>query len=92
MPAKPQDDGHGGLERASILRAAKADLITLPDGVKGTNCANCKYYGKGMCQHPQVNMPVNERMCCVFWDAAGVYRPWQGAKNASQVTGAKGLP
>lgn len=92
MAAGPQDDGHGGLERASILKAAKADLITLPKGVEGTNCGNCKYFAKGMCRHPQVGMPVNDRMCCVFWDADGVYRPWTGAKNAGQVAGATGVP
>lgn len=60
-------------------RAKSADLITLPKDVKGTNCSNCKFVKlpEKFCTHPKVDMPVNERMCCAFWDAIGVIRPWE---------------
>ena len=64
--------------------AKKVDLVTLPEKVEGTNCANCKYVkvldaekGTGYCWHPSVQLPVTARMCCALWDAEGTLRSWK---------------
>lgn len=75
----------GGLDpedKYLLERAKKADLITLPKEVTGTNCYNCKFVSdktkeSGFCKHPQVKMLVNNRMCCSFWDNKGVHRPFK---------------
>lgn len=65
------------------LRAKASDLIVLPDEVDGTNCANCKYFGyddssdTAVCENPEVDQPVSERMCCALWDADGAERVWE---------------
>ena len=63
-----------------MARAKHADLITLPPSVKGTNCANCRFVEKrsdgAFCAHPEIKLPVNERMCCAYWDHSDVKRPW----------------
>jgi len=60
-------------------RAKAADLVTLPENVEGTNCANCKFIDlkEKMCKHPQVDQKVSERMCCALWDAEGTIREWE---------------
>jgi len=62
-----------------VLRAA--DFITLPENVTGTNCGNCMYNKDGICQYnDQVDLrgqPVNERNCCMYWDAPGTLRTWE---------------
>lgn len=76
---------NGGLEPVEnylISRAKKADLVTLPKDVAGTNCFNCKFISnkmkdKGFCRHPQIQMLVNGKMCCALWDATGVIRPFK---------------
>lgn len=75
-------DGHGGLipsNEKRMARAEKADLLTLPEDVSGTNCANCKFMDmkNGYCLHPKVDQPVTARMCCALWDAQGCYRAWE---------------
>ena len=72
----------GGVEIRShedLLRAKKADLITLPKDVTGTNCFNCKWIknkeGKvGYCSHPKVAQDVSERQCCANWDNSKTLR------------------
>ncbi len=71
-------------DEASLRRAEAADLITLPPGVPGTNCANCMWakpldtnVAKHWCVHEKVNLPITPRMCCKWWDNAKVKRPWE---------------
>ena len=72
--------------------AKRVDLIVLPNGVPGTNCANCKFVSQGpqgmLCKNPRVMQPVGPRMCCALWDNAGVVRPW-GKQVEPSATGAK---
>lgn len=53
-----------------LERAKKADLITLPGGVKADAI------NKKMCYNEKIKMFVTERMCCAYWDNKGVKRPW----------------
>lgn len=74
-------DKLGGEIPSDLERAKKADLITLPKNVPGTNCSNCKFVtekGKGhFCDHPEVQMVVTKKNCCAFWDAEGAIRAWE---------------
>lgn len=84
---RAENNEEGGLDpvdAASLRRAERTDLITLPPGVEGTNCANCLWVRQRAssvadhwCVHPEVNFPVTPRMCCAKWDNEGVKRPWQ---------------
>lgn len=72
----------GGLdadENYLLERAKKADLVTLPENIEGTNCFNCKFITNkstksGFCNHPKIKMLVNGRMCCALWDNKNCYR------------------
>jgi hypothetical protein len=74
---EPKTDDQGGLIPTDEERAKAADVITLPKGIDGTNCGNCLFIKKikgrenKHCLHPEVDMPVNDRMCCKHWDAYG---------------------
>lgn len=70
-----------GTSPMAILRAEKADLITLPIDITGTNCGNCLYFKKGMCTNPKVNQPVTQKNCCNFWDHEGTTREWEYKKQ-----------
>lgn len=66
-----------------LNKAKKADLITLPKNVSGTNCSasNCTMYattrdGKLFCKHPKIMLPVTDRMSCGWWDNNDVKRDW----------------
>lgn len=65
------------------LRAKASDLIVLPDEIEGTNCSNCKYFSyddsqdTAVCVNPEVDQPVDDRMCCALWDADGAERVWE---------------
>lgn len=52
-------------------RAEKADLITLPGGIKA------EVTTKKFCYNNNVKMYVTVRMCCAYWDNDGVKRPWK---------------
>lgn len=77
----------GGIDyqdKESLGRAKKADLLTLPKKVDGTNCGNCKFVkilheekGEGFCTHKDVRLPVTSRMCCALWNADGSSRSWE---------------
>lgn len=54
-----------------MQKAKTADLITLPGG-STADAANKKF-----CTHPKIQMFVTVRMCCGYWDNAGVKRPWK---------------
>ena len=73
-------DSYGGIVPTDMAAAKKADLITLPPKVQGTNCGNCKHYENhgehGFCDHKDVQMPVNARQCCIYWDRDDIKRPW----------------
>lgn len=71
-------------DEAASKRAKKSDLVTLPQKVEGTNCANCKYVeildkkqGLGFCVNKKVFQLVTKRMCCALWDADGTLRSWK---------------
>lgn len=68
---KPSLDPQGGIriEGAALKRAETADLITLPGrAAPGED---------HICAHPKVDQPVNNRMCCAFWDNPGARREWE---------------
>jgi hypothetical protein len=72
--AFPQSGG------AALERAKAADLVTLPKGVKGTNCANCRFVDGDTCTNPKVRQRLKDgaaRMCCALWDAVGTKRAWK---------------
>ncbi len=75
-----------------LERAKKADLITLPSNIEGTNCGNCKFFDSksSMCKHPKVAQKVTTRMCCAYWDAEGVKREWKD-NQPNQTSQEKGL-
>jgi hypothetical protein len=80
--AGEKKDKNGGLVPEALHRAKHVDLITLPRGIPGTNCGSCRYFRgtphqTGHCNHREVNMDVNYRMCCCLWDAHGVIRAWE---------------
>jgi len=54
-----------------MQRAEKADLITLPGGNRND------VISKKYCSHSDIQMYVTVRMCCGYWDAQGVIRPWK---------------
>jgi hypothetical protein len=60
-PKNPQD----------MEKAKTADLITLPGGTK-KDAVNKKF-----CYNDKIKMYVTVRMCCGYWDNAGVKRPWK---------------
>jgi hypothetical protein len=91
---EPKTDEQGGLIPLSPERAKDTDFITLPEKVEGTNCANCSVYfrkikGKkyGFCLHPLVDMPVNNRNCCKFWDAYGTGRHFDFERTEEILSG-----
>lgn len=49
-----------------IKNAKISDLVTLPG--KGTTKKSF------FCKHKKVKQWVTERMCCIYWNAPGVYR------------------
>ncbi len=74
-------------DKPAVERARKADLITLPEDITGTNCYNCKWISahkkdKGtLCTHPKIRQYVNRRMCCILWSNTGEYRPFKREKE-----------
>jgi hypothetical protein len=83
----------GGLipDKSEKERAKKADLITLPEDVKGTNCSNCKFVkildkekGLGYCEHPEVDQHVTARMCCALWDNKKAERDFNKSESISK--------
>lgn len=75
-----QEDAAGGIVPQDLGVAKRVDLITLPFGVGGTNCGNCRFIrsedSRHFCSHPKVHQYVNDRMCCAEWDNDEVVRPW----------------
>ncbi len=71
---------NGGLDYATKIDneiAKDSDLITLPKGIAGTNCGNCSFFSKDFCNHKEIQLPVNNRMCCALWDSKGALRSWR---------------
>lgn len=69
-----------------MAAAQAADLVTLPEGVEGANCGNCKFarmldekLGTGFCTHPELKQDMTNRMVCGRWDGPGTYRAWEAA-------------
>lgn len=70
-----------GASSGTLERAKKADLVTLPKGVAGTNCGNCRFVDDDRCDNPKVNQRLKDgpkRMCCIYWDAPGTKRAFKG--------------
>lgn len=64
----------GGIDpktQEEMQKAKKADLITLPGGSKADASS------KKFCYNDEIKMFVTVRMCCGYWDNAGVKRPWK---------------
>lgn len=88
MPIEKNDlGGVNDTDVDSLQRAKHADLVTLPEDVKGTNCFNCRWisaekkaYGT-LCRHPKVKQYVNSRMCCALWMNKGMYTPFKRDKE-----------
>ena len=74
-PVDPKiQNAEGGIDPKTpdeLERARKADLITLPGGVKSDATT------KKFCGHEKIQMFVTVRMCCAYWDNASVKRPWK---------------
>jgi hypothetical protein len=66
-----------------LERAKNADLVTLPDDVRGTNCGNCRFFDDDYCTHEKVDQPVTPRECCALWDNLGAKRRWQDSGPSS---------
>lgn len=64
-------NSQGGLviAKSDLDNAKRGDLITLPGSASPTAGA--------VCTHPKIAMPVNNRMCCAYWDNSGAYRQWK---------------
>lgn len=60
----------GGLnyEGKAFDIAERCGLVTLPEKIKGTNCANCIFFKDNFCDHKAILLPVTSRMCCEIWD------------------------
>lgn len=59
-----------------------ADFVTLPKGIPGTNCSNCRFVkakGDGhVCTNENLEgQAVTNRNCCAYWDATGTLREWE---------------
>lgn len=98
MPPQPPEkmlkwNPAGGVDPRSpedMAASQAVDMITLPEGVEGTNCGNCQFVrvldpglGTGFCTNPQVKQDVTSRMCCNMWNAPGTYRAWEAADPAA---------
>lgn len=69
-------DPNGGIlltDANQLENAQKAVLISMPQSIQGTNCGNCKFFSNNFCGHAQMQLPVNVRQCCNYWDSAGTY-------------------
>ena len=95
---KEEDDAQNNTK---LDRAKAVDLITLPEGITGTNCGNCQFFDKekAFCNNEKVNQAVTSRMCCALWNAPGVKRAWQtnetsmmDATNSYPSNGITGTP
>jgi len=62
----------------ALDRAREADLITLPENIEGTTCAekNCMYGKENICIHPKILLPITDRQTCGWWNNEDVIRPW----------------
>ena len=69
-PESPTINSEGGYDYNGIEedRAKRVALITIPKDIAGTNCSNCIFFKDGFCDHEEVLLPVNNRMCCTYWD------------------------
>ena len=71
-------NAQGGIDpknKGETQKAKQADLITLPGGTRD-DATNKKF-----CNNEAIKMFVTVRMCCGYWDNAGVKRPWKNTKK-----------
>lgn len=72
----------------NLLKVKRAELVTFPKDVSGSNCANCKFSEDNECKHPLMNVELvdgAENMCCDYWDRAGTVH-WGEANVAKSNT------
>lgn len=67
-----------GLEptKAQLPVWKEYDVITLPPGVSGTNCGNCKFFKDNYCKNSHIKAEVTAHMCCRLWDRDDIKRAW----------------
>lgn len=90
LGAKSLDKQGGEEPNIEDNKLKQADFVTLPEGVPGTNCGNCKFSKDGVCQHKELKgQKVTDRNCCSYWDASGTYRAWKSlwVKSLSRAEG-----
>jgi hypothetical protein len=79
--SEAKTDQAGGLLPESPQRAKEVDFVTLPKGLPGTNCGNCRFVekraGGHFCRNEKVRFAVNARNCCALWDAKGTLRHFE---------------
>jgi hypothetical protein len=85
MAARPQFDSAGGAIPQNVDRDRRADLITLPPDVEGTNCHNCMFVDMAnlfegnphvaFCRHKEIRQYVTRKNCCIYWDNLATVRP-----------------
>lgn len=72
---KNANGGYDPIDKEDKNKFKKADLITLPKGIQGTNCSNCMYFENGICNHQKLKgAKVTKRNCCAYWDHKNVDR------------------
>lgn len=75
---KSLDSQGGEMPVVSDDALAKADFITYPQDVEGSNCGNCIFNKNHVCTNEAIyGQPVNYRNCCALWDGPGTLRHWK---------------
>jgi hypothetical protein len=80
-----EKNSNGGIcdnSKSAIERAKKADLISFPKNINGTNCFNCQWIGDkkdgiAFCHNKHIKQYVNGQMCCNLWDKDKTFRAWE---------------
>ncbi len=92
-PQSTLDPQSGQLPTIPVDRLARADFITLPTLIPGTNCFNCKYVVEQGEQHAcgyheeedLRGQLVTDRNCCKYWDNPDALRTWKADQDGKAV-------
>lgn len=83
-------DGCGLLVNVAKKDLATADFVTLPKGIVGTNCSNCRFEQDGECTYNDKTdlrgLKVSKHTCCAYWDSIGTKRDWDKDLAVSKPT------